>query len=348
MVRERHIFYIRSDFQYLICRGIISKERLQRDDCFFIVDRGVKLFEEDNYFPFYQKDHFPSFKERINTYFKHLRSFHSFFKRSKVVLYAPFSGGFPQCRFSEVYFYEEGFSSFAKSRKNEADNGQYKSEQQRYRFLKMLLPFASKGSKAFLLGIGAFKETPLYSTKLYITDDDSYSTVTFPEVKKTLVDLNTEMKFGYDIPRHCYVFVLDRFSTFGRPFSLDNYKLCVQNILRTIIPDSVREIWVKYHPADYGYDDANDIMKEMFQSFEGTIHYFDGKLEYLAAQNNGIRFIGSNSTILYYSSILGETNKAYSFSKMLASLDADYREFMMQWGGMDSFVSLFSKRVECL
>lgn len=346
--RKRYLFFIRSDFQYFVCRGIISQEKLNKEDCYFIVERGVCLLKGDQLFPYYSGQSFPSFKQRVVSLFRNRKGYHEFFKSCRVTLYAPFSDLFPKHIFSDVFFFEEGFSSFAKIQDKPCEKGRRLSEDLRYWALRLLLPFENNGVRSLLLGIGASNEKPCYPMNLYITDGLAYQGVDYSLVKKVQVKIKIETRKLYSIPEGGFLFVLDRFSSFGRPYALSNYHNCVQQVFSSVVPESERQIWVKFHPADYGYADALVIMKQMFRFYKGKVNIFDGKLEYLAAQNIGIHFIGTNSTILYYAPILGDSNESISYSKQLADIDEDYNQFLQQWGGAGSFVEIFSRHVKCL
>lgn len=346
MSQLKHIFYIQSDFHYMICKSIIALRKLDNRQCFFVCRRGMTVEEGTNNCDLLEGKN-QSFFNRVLYLVFNYEKVKRWFGDGDVVVYLPFRFLYPSRLFvKEIVFYEEGFSA-------------YKTiiPRIKYSFLKQVIKDVFKKSFAFLLGNSAraflmytdlTAIAPKFDIKLYICTPIAYSAINNPHVRKELLPISCTTTINYNLSPHSYFIVLERFSEAGRTCTLEGYKRCVKKMFDYCTKQGIHEIWTKFHPADWTNSDALNHLMECNKGYDLDIHFFDGRLEFLALQNRGIVFLSTSSTILYYAPILGNKNESLSFCKYLASIDDRYNNFMQSFGGIEKFVEVFSENVNCI
>lgn len=345
MKKEKHLFFIYSDFHYVICKSIILSNNLKKEDCFFVCGRGMTVEKEDTEVPFPMED-FTSFYKKIISFIKNYKLIHSFFSNYDIVAYIPFCLFFPVGLYvKDVVFFEEGFSSHSKCIPDLTNKGA--REKLKNAMKRLISYFVKKNVRAFLFLYQSIDVVPAYNTRLYVCSDSSYEPCNYPKLEKIVLNIPQLDNEKYAIPFGSYFVVLDRLSNIYRCYSLDNYFRCINRIANFCRFNGVDEIWIKLHPVDGKLNDAKIIAEKEFIRNGIRVKWYNGRLEMLAMQNKNITFIGTHSTILYYAPILGNTNRSVSFCKFLASIDKDYSNFISLFGGIDRFVDVFSKNVEC-
>ncbi len=343
MTKEKHIFFVWSDFHYIVCKGIIEAYGINPEDCTFVVDRATKVEDGLNQSPIYGIGHYLLFGERVKYFLKNRKHVKAFFRNAKVTVYYPFPFRYPSHTYNDYVLYEEGLSSYKKVEYNDTNHNAFLLMLRKL-FVFMISPF-SKQIRGYLIGFICQERKPLKKIKLLSFSEDCYQHVQEPLVEKGVISVPRITVEGNDIPENSVVFVLDRISEFGRPFALDNYRDCVVQEIKKLKTEGVKKVYLKYHPQDYNYEGSKGWMENILNEYQMEYAQFNGRLEYLAIQNIGIKFIGTNSTILFYAPILGKTNKSESFYKRLAVRDEQYRVFIEGW---DDFEHFFSKNVKCV
>lgn len=345
MKQEKHLFFIYSDFHYVICKSIILSNNLKKKDCFFVCGRGMTVEGEDTEVPFPMED-FGNFFEKIIGFARNFRSIHTFFSNCDIVAYIPFSLFFPiDLYVKDVVFFEEGFSSHSKCIPNPPKkNAREKLKSVIKRFISYIVKKDVQGYFSLYQSVDV---KPVYNTRLYVCSDSSYEPCNYPQLEKIILKIPQIDNEKYSIPFGSYFVVLDRLSNIYRCYSLDNYFRCVNRIANLCKSNGVNEIWTKLHPVDWKLNDAKIIVEKKFIRNGIRVKWYNGRLEMMAMQNKNITFLGTNSTILYYAPILGNSNKSISFCRYLASIDLRYRKFLQLFGGTDEFIEIFSKNVEC-
>ena len=341
-VRELHVFYVRSDFQYVVCKGIIKKYNIKNENCYFVADRQTPIENCYEQSLIYGIGRYLNFKERLKLYLKKRSFVNEFFRDKKVTVYMPFSLQFASHTYNEFIYYEEGLSAYAI---NEQVSDTSKMTLALMKCLVYFLAPTNKQVRGYLMGFVCKNKRPANLTRLLSFSKDCYNGILDDNVKKEVISVPSEPIEEYTIPRGSTMLVLDRLSEFGRPFELENYRRCIDKILEQIKSEGVNQLFVKYHPADYNNKESVAWMNAVIKSKGFEYQLFNGRLEYLALQNIKTRFVGTNSTILYYAPVLGSSNQSLSFCKLLSVMDEKYRRFLRRWG---DFVAFFSKNVECI
>lgn len=338
---EIHVFFVRSDFQYVVCKGIIEKYCIKSEKCVFVTDRNTKIEDAYKQSPIYGVDRYLNFLERCKFYLNNMKDVKSFFYDTSVTIYLPFQYRYPNHKYVNILFYEEGLSAYRTKR--------FEGLEDEHSFLvkiivNMLSPLNDQ-IKGYLMGFMCCGKRPRRGTTLFSLSDACYQTIDDSFVNKQVIPLPHNPIEYYDIPENSIILVLDRLSEHGRPFELENYMLCINNQLMRLSNEGIKHIYLKYHPADYNNRESKQRIEKILCSFKMNTTIFIGRLEFLALQNKGIMFLGTNSTILFYASTLGQTNRAVSFYKQLVSIDEKYKAFIQDWGDFEKF---FSKKVECI
>ena len=343
-----YLFFVWSDFHLLICKNIIKSKNLNSVDCYFKVDRNVKLEDGDIILPSILEDFQ---KKRILVrplfYLFNKKRIDSLLKGKKLEVFYPFVLSYTYRSFCKINYFEEGFSSYIT---NCSPSKISKFSRLKSLIVFHLVNFFFKGEalKSFVGNFCFSDGSPSEKIDIYTISPYAFSSFNNPLINKIVLDVSWNVTTKYNIPYGSYLMVLDRFSEGGRPYSLSNYFKCLRRELSYIQNNDVNKIWIKFHPADENKEELKFLFYDYVKDGTFTFVEFEGKLEYLAIQDAGISFIGTNSTILYYAPLYGNTNKSISFSRYLASIDSQYEEFMHLYGGIDGFVDIFSKNVECL
>ncbi len=330
-----------SDFHYIVCKGIIETLKLRVDDCIFVVDRATNIEDCFHQKEIYGVGRYLLFGERLK-YFLHNRiKVKAFFRNSEVTVYLPFSFRYASHSYNDFVFYEEGLSAYRK-----VDCQPEKHALvfwMRKMLVTMLAPF-NKQIQGYLMGFVCQEKHPREKTRLVSLSPDCYQDVLEKLVEKVVIPVPSKPVEKYNIPSKSVVFVLDRLTALGRPFSLDHYRECVKRTVERLKNNGVGRIYLKYHPQDFNNPEAKGWMESILDEYQMEGSLFNGRLEYLALQNISTVFVGTNSTILFYAPILGDTNKSMSFYKELVNKDAEYKKFIEGWNDFDKF---FSKNVMC-
>ena len=310
-------------------------------DCYFVVDRATKVDNQFRQTPVYGIGRYLTFVERILFYIKNRKMAKDFF-REGVTIYMPFSFRFSSYSYNEYVYFEEGLSSYRKAEPCIHRNSLVLAL--RKMVVCLFAPF-DRQIKGYLMGFVCQEKKPLNKSSLVSLSVDCYRYVTDPLVKKLVIPVPKIVSTKGDIMPNSVIFVMDRLSVEGRPFALENYKECVINEVEKLQKEGVRQIYVKYHPQDYNNESSKGWIEGVFRDFGLDYKLIDERLEYIALQNIGTRFVGTNSTILYYAPLLGNTNKSESFYRNLVARDKQYKSFIEGWNEFDCF---FSKNVECI
>lgn len=342
---EKHLFYVQSDFHYLICRSIMKRNGLKAENCYFVCHRNVRVDDDVRLYPF-------PIEGGLSYYFHHRKDIDSFFDNADIYTYTPFRGLFPKRKSAnDNFFFEDGLASYRlkenviKKRLSTEESG---SENPVKKLLKRIMTRLVKKDSRFFL-TGWFHEDvvdPQRRTLLYVCSSQAYAEWAHPFLDRIVLKMEANITEKYNVPRGSYFLVLDRFSN-GCVYDVENYKKCVRMMLDYCVNRQVKEIWAKFHPADWN---NKNVMKELEESAKGadiSIKLFDGRLEYLAMQNINIHFISLNSTILFYAPVLGNTNRSVSFVRYMYEADDKYKSFIHLYGGIERFVEMFSENVEC-
>lgn len=337
---EKHIFFVRSDFQFVVCKGIISHYGLNAEDCYFVTDRNTKT-EGYKQSSIYGLGQYFRFVERCMYLFKHYKIVKNFLCKTKLTVYMPFSNYYSSNDYYDYVFYEEGFSAY----KEFFEVNETKSRLRLRRLLVFLISPINKQIRGYLMGFICNEIKPAKKTRLISFSENCYPNIHNDYINKIVISVPNQPVELYNIPNGSVILVMDRLVGYGRPFELCYYKECISKEINWLKERKVKDIYIKFHPADYGNTESRKWVEDLLQLNNINFSVFDGKLEYLALQNIGVIFLGTNSTILFYAPLLGYTNKSFSFYKSLAAIDDSYKGFIDSWG---DFEKIFSKNVTCL
>ena len=341
---EIHVFFVLSHFHLLVVEQIIRTKSIKTEDCYFIIGRGLVIPGKYHDRVLYDIT-INSLYHRILMYYKFGRRRWRGMASHSICAYIPFQYSFPFKRFFSKYvFFEEGFSAYW-SKEMSYDNHISKSTCMKYIIISCMIPFANDNIKGIIAGLNYDTKQPFPCTLLRLSPEAYHVIEGIPEVNIETLKMDCSNTFkDYDV-RDSLILVMDRLSNQGRPFDDNNYL----EILKSTISDlkfDKKTIIVKLHPADSNNNGAKERIQNELLDFNISIITYS--LEELAISNQHNFFLGTNSTILYYAPLLGDTNKSISFSRLLANKDEKYRDFLSNWGGVDKFCELFGKEVECL
>ena len=310
MKRNKHIFFVRSDFQYIVCKGIIENLELKAQDCIFVADRNTIIGNKYNQSTIYGIGKYLNFNERCKYYLKNLRLVNKFFRQGVITVYIPFQYRYASHDYNRFVYYEEGLSAY-KVKEYHERNGE-KGLIIRKLFVMLLAPF-NKQVRGYLMGFVCQNNTPKNKVEIYSFSKLCYRNVLERYVEKRVITIPKECDEKYHIEKNSTILIL--------------------------------EIYLKYHPADYDNKTGCKQIDMLLEDAGIKSTLFSGRLEYLAMQNLGIRFVGSSSTVLFYAPLLGKTNLSESFYKWLSDIDEDYKLFISGWGNFEDF---FSMNVQCI
>lgn len=337
-----HLFYIESYFHLLVVDQIIRVKEISLDDCFFVTERGVQL-------PECYRDHLlydgnsEGLFSRIKHYYSRKLNLKDYYGK-EICAYQPFQFYFPsKCYFAKYVFFEEGFSAYS-SRQIPKEGRRNKRSITKEWIVRLMLPFARKNVKGIVGGISCESNNP-FETTLYRLSDNAYKGLEGEKSIKLETVKAVNKPFEPSVIKDSMVVVMDRLTAQGRPF---DDKVYLDVLMKAIedCHDQKRKMYVKLHPADSRNKDASERIMVRLSTYSPEL--ITENLENLAVCNQNNVFLGSNSTVLYYAPILGDSNKSVSFARMLAQKDEKYRTFLANWGGTESFCELFGKEVECL
>ncbi len=340
-----NLFYIESYFHLLVVDQIINVNKLPIESCFFVTERGVilpKRYEKRLLYDGAQS----GLLKRVELYYKKRKILKNEFGRKEICAYIPFQYFFPsKLYFTEYRFFEEGFSAYYPKEFVE-DKARRRRGFLKSLFVSLLLPFSSKLIKGLISGISC-DSSQLIKTKLYRLSDDAYKSLD----KNSYFDVETiGIKYRdssiYSEIHDAIVIVADRISSQGRPFFIENYLFILKQTVEILHKDLKRPLYVKLHPADYKNGSSKKIILEELSQYKPVL--ITENLENLAIANYDNVFVGTNSTVLYYAPILGDSNRSISFARQLAEKDTKYAEFLNGWGGIEKFIKILSNQVECL
>ncbi len=342
---EKHLFWIWSDFHYLICQNIIHYYGIKVENCLFVCWRNLEIDNNSQKCHLYDQE-YQHFLPRIRYYLRNRSLIKSFFRDNDVFAYYPFSFAFPQdSYFKRLTFYEEGFSAYRRL-------FNFDCEQKPSRVNKIvrgfILSLFNKNVRGYLNGFSFTSPSPMDETTLICCTEESYRYLNLPRLNKIVLPIVYKPAVNYCIPAGSTFLVLDRFVPYSSIKTPGTNKRVTREMLDYCKRMNIKEVWTKLHPADFQNSSAEDDLKECLNGYDIKVHMFDGKLEFLALQNIGISFIGTHSTILYYAPILGNRNTSISFSRYLYSIEPSYEGYLKIFGGLDGFIDVFSKQVECI
>lgn len=340
-----HLFYIESYFHYLLAESVISKKNLSKDQILFITHRGVNVGDEYRDKVLYDGTTL-QFGKRLLWHFKNRKAHKEMLSGKNIISYAPFQFFFPRVLyFSEYNIIEEGFSAYLNNYNNSKLKGRL-YEMAKNCIINLLFPFSSKNEKGVLLGLSYSSSVPRSQTKLFVFSDKAYGKFNFgSKITKEVVEIFTPN--GMCTISNSWILVMDRLNPHGRPFNDETYLDVLTEVLKGLNIGN-KKIYVKLHPSDAIIGDAEKRVSERLNTIGLSYEFMSMSLEHIAIYNQNNRFIGTNSTSLFYAPIFGNTNKSFSFSRLLAEVDDDYHRFLDGWGGIDSFIELFSNNVKCL
>ena len=340
-----HLFYIESYFHYLMAEGIIDKQQLSKNDILFITHRGVVVGDEYKDRVLYDGTTL-QFGQRLLWYLKNRKELKEQLKGKKIISYAPFQFYYPGVLyFSEYNIIEEGFSAYSKGFENNNWKGRL-YEIAKCAIINLLFPFSGKNEKGLLLGLSYSSKFPKDKMKLYVFSDKSYGNFDFgPKIIREVI--RAHKPTGGCPISDSWVLVMDRLNPHGRPFDDEIYLKVLTTALQSLGLGE-RKIYVKLHPSDVKLGEAERRVSERLQSVGLSSEFITMSLEEIASSNQNNCFVGTNSTSLFYAPIFGNSNVSYSFARLLAEEDNEYESFLEGWGGVKSFVELFSNNVKCL
>lgn len=337
-----HLFYIESYFHLLVVDQIIRAKALSLDECYFVTERGTKL-------PEIYREHlvYDGTREGLFSRIKHYYGGKlklNMFKKKEIFAYLPFQFYFPtKLYFAKYVFFEEGFSAYSSRQLPETDRKNKHSIIKEW-IIRLTLPFARKNVKGIVGGISCVSNRP-FKTTLYRLSDEAYYCL---EDKKELT-LETvkapNRPFVPSVIKNSMIVVMDRLTAQGRPFDDKVYLEVLHQTIEKIC-DPQMKMYVKLHPADSNNNEASNRIIKTLSLFSPEL--ITDNLENLAVCNQNNLFLGSNSTILFYAPILGNSNHSISFARQLAERDPKYLTFLQKWGTGGRFYELFSRRVKCL
>lgn len=344
MKEERiHLFYLRSNFHLLIASEIIRIRKIDINNIKFITNRNinipvkynkaiVKLDNEQDFnfwsklkFVLFNRGKLPSF---LNTSYR-------------IYTYIPFFSQIPFNFFDNITFFEEGFSAYSSLKKEKTVFKIKELSKSIFRILivYLVLPCVNKNLKSFIIGptylYFKFKSKEIFDYYVLSKDVniDGFKGINL----KVIGSINKRIHFN-DIPENTCLIVMDRLSS-SLHFDVNNYI----KILELIFKDFKNyNILLKFHPSD-SLLKRNEFVTLFFNK-NWKFKVIDHSLEDLCLSTNPITLVGTNSTILYYSKILGN-NMAFSYSKKLSEIDPKYAKFLKFWGSEEIFYSIFEKKV---
>lgn len=346
--KSKHIFFVQSDFHYMICRSIIKENGLKEADCYFVCKRGIQVEKGIQTYPF-------PIDGGLKYYLLHRKEIDTFYKGCEVTTYTPFRFLFPKKKYiKDVVFFEEGLSSYRLKEeviKELHANDKYKKLKKNIKYLlrPIIMSLVNKYSRGFVAGLFDNNEiSPLYQTTIYVCSPQAYEYWDHPLLNRNLLKIDVDKSEKYDVPKGSFFLVLERFSG-NQTYTHDSYMRCVRAMIEYCVDHNMTEVWTKFHPADWNNKEkALQELNYCAKGFNVKFHFFDGHLEYLALQDDGLCFISISSTILYYAPILGKTNKSVSFVRYLYGIDDNFKKYIQLYGDIDRFVEFFSEEVECL
>lgn len=344
--KEKHVFFVQSDFHYMICCSIIKQNRLELNSCYFVCRRGVKIEDRMQLYPF-------PFEGGLKNYLLNRKSVGAFYKDCDVTIYTPFRFLFPRRVYAkDSVFFEEGLSSYRLKeevvRKMRHSVIQHLKRILKYLYCTLVMSVLKKDVRAYVAGMFDNTEIdPLHTTTIYTCSPNAYADWNSQLLRKKVLTSFVNTVEHYDVPPKSFFLVLDRFAS-SAIYSHDAYMKCVRAMLNYCSDNHINEVWTKFHPADWQNESAKHDLEECAKGLNIKFKFFEGHLEYLAVQNLGIKFISIGSTILFYAPILGNTNSSVSFVRFLYDIDDKYKSYIGLYGGIDSFICFFSEQVECL
>lgn len=347
---NKYLFWLASDFHYIIAQTIINKRKIDRDKVYYVFQYGreIQIGQDESRCTLYDGD-LSSFKERILFYIKKRKQVLSFFKGVKLYSFYPFRYALPRYYyFAEYSFFEEGLSSYRETTPvilmKERVNEIFRSL-----IVNLLFFYEDRNIKGYLVGFGFTRKEAKRTTNMYCLSNSAFpqnhdsniiKVVCFPSLRDNL--------FRYKLPNGSFVIVLDRYSPKGRVYSLENYSMCLNKEIDYLLNNNVSEVWLKLHPVDNNNPDALEFFRCQFEDRGISTMVFNGKLEFLALQDLQTTFVGTNSTILFYAPLLGKSNNSVSVFKALVRIDSRYQKFIDTFGGPQQFEFLMSQNAECI
>lgn len=339
MNKEIHLFYIGSYLHLIVADGIISKKQLPLEDVLFVTYRGVKLPScyADNLL--YDESKIRASRFVIKNFLWLKRKL----KRRRVCGYFPFQGQFPVMKYYDRYvFFEEGLSAYESSMEYSRCNKEV--------FFKILLkkillyPFIGRKINGILNGRLNGSPFPINCTLVGLSDQ-SYKNVVIDNCKHETIPVSSRPLNKSSI-HDSVIIVMDSTHATDRMESVDNYLTILSEVIKGIDINS-KKVYLKLHPDNFKDMDA---ALDQIKNYIGFINFnvIDESLEDIALSNQNNLFIGTHSTALFYAPIFGNTNRAVSFSRIYASRDAVYANWLLPWGGIDGFLTLFKQHIECL
>lgn len=339
-----NLFYVESYFHLLVVDQIIEAKNISLESCYFITERGTALPKRYQERLLYDGSKI-GLVDRIKLYYKRQLKLKSKLGNEEISAYIPFQYYIPSKRyFTKYFFFEEGFSAYGQ-RAFVDDKYRMKKGLLKRLLISLVLPFASKEIKGIIAGVTC-DSTHLFKTELYRLSENAYKELEGHRLieVKTIGVTYRGPSFSSDI-HNSMIVVADRISSQGRPFDEEIYLSLLKNVISKIYQDT-KPLYVKLHPADFKNKDASKRVLDLLSEYSPTI--IEDNLENLSICNQKNTFVGTNSTVLYYAPILGDSNKSISFARLLAEKDSKYEEFLQGWGGVDKFIMLFSNQVNCL
>lgn len=337
-----NLFFIESYFHLLVVDKIIREKGLHSEDCYFVTERGTKLPNCYSDRVLYDGTTEGLFT-RIKQFYIGKLNLKEFYKK-EICAYIPFQFYFPSKRYFTKYeFFEEGFSAYSHQKLPISGRRNRRSIMKEL-ILRLMLPFASNNVKGLVGGISCDSNYP-FDTTLYRLSDEAYTGLEDEEIIKLETVKTANQPFESSRIKDAIVIVMDRLTAQGRPFDDRIYlEVLSEAVKRCYNPK--RKMYVKLHPADSRNKEASVRIMEYLSYYSPEL--ITENLENLAACNQNNVFLGSNSTVLYYAPILGNSNKSMSFARILAQKDEKYRLFLANWGGTEAFCELFEEEVECM
>lgn len=329
-----HIFHIRSNFHLILAQNIISKNKIN-NDFYFVVKRNVNLkginpknilkINNKKLFNFWDKlmcQNLPYFLNDKNIYIK---------------TYLPFFNQYPNYLQGEINFFEEGFSAYSNCR---SLNPKFKlieffKSTLRFLIVNILFFFKSKRKKKFILGPLYFYVNFKSNKKFnYYTLNDKVDVSGFPNLNLEVLKIN-KLTSSNKFSNKCII-VLDRI-THPKNFEINNYI----KIISKMINDNkkFKNIYVKFHPFDSEREKTYFYNNFLFKY--NKIVMIDDSLEDIAISNENVLFLGTNSTMIFYASLIGN-NMSISYAKYLAEIDFKYSKFLEFWGSKNRFFELIN------
>lgn len=338
------IFFIESYFHLLVADQIIKSKKLSIETCFFITERGTQL-------PLSYYNHLiydgskTGILTRVKLYYKNKALWSRLFAKQEITVFLPFQYYFPsKLYFAKYCFFEEGFSAYA-NRSLPREKLSRKAGIIKELISGITLPFATKNIKGIVSGITNDTNKPCQSTIFRLSDYAYKGLNGIENIDLETITIDNSKPFSKSDIYDSLVVVLDRLSANGRPFDDKKYLDILYSTLHQTYNYN-KKMFVKMHPADYKSECESKRVLDKLACFSPEL--INENLENLAICNNSNTFIGTNSTILYYAPILGNSNKSISFARLLAKEDAHYSAFLNAWGGVEEFCKIFSNQVKCL